>query len=919
MKLPDTSCMPERSLHFLLVPDRASARMVRREVATAGARLGVLVGTWPELVELALENSLTSLPDNAWDETLSRAAHDLTDTFWAGSLEVAPRETLSSLNQALCLLLEGAGPGRNIEAVEGGGLPRRTLRHLTDLARLHSAMGEILPPALAGIDALLRVKPDEDLRSIVVYRVEGMPRLSPWQSALVKRLSGDGLEDHDPELLDILGRSLSWTPTGDVHTALGAIQARLFESSDPQLHLDATAQWIGVRDSLEEVEVAAGMIQNALAGDTTLAPADIGLLVPYDNLYRGALRDVFTWAGLALSGLSAERTMRDLGREAVLYFLISRHRPAPSMALASLVTSPLMPWTTLQGYALAREIMNGRFDLKPAEDITSQGREMLRLLGNAAADAKRLPADLERFASLLHTPEGLEHHMARARATIAEVIPLARKDPDTAMKEMLLAASPETLSQRRDDPLSREGIAVFHEHEEPWRRVRRLYVLGFASGHYPLEAPVSPVFSESDLEMLRDRCGYAIESGSDSSSRRRQLFLRQVRSTSDSITFFIPRRDDFGEPLSHSQTLPFMACLFKGVGEPGDIVRDLDRQDAAALVTGLALAEPSVPVPPRPLAARDPSLGQDLLLIGGSDGAPRPQSPSALETLMVSPLAWLVMTMGLEPADWEPDTLDAPGKGTLAHYVFEYLFKPDAAVPDEEEIMNRAPALLNEAIITVMPFLLGPEWHVERSHLLNEIERAAIRWAEFLKQTMAQVLGNEVWLQGMFDDLPVRGRTDLLLRLPRGRVYVVDYKKSSGKSYRDRMKKGFDSQASLYRIMLKTGKASGREGSRIAEELGRVRDIGVLYYLMNDQVTLTDSDGWIDRQVPGVEELGGGVSKQALALIRERVMELRAGIVRLNYEDEADTFEKRTGIKPYALDRTPLIRLFTHPGSRGER
>jgi len=723
---------------------------------------------------------------------------------------------------------------------------------------------------------------------------------------------------HDPSLQDILGRALAWPCTGDRSTALKILQAHLFESSDPHIHPDASAQWIGVRDSLEEAEVVAGMIQKAMADDTTLTTSDIGLLVPSDSLYQSAIKQVFTWAGLPLSGLSMERTMRDLGREAVLYFLLSRRWPVPSMALTSILTSPLMPWTLRQGHSLAREVMNGRFDLKPTDDIVPQGREMLRLILNAQAGSASLPADIERFASLLHSPEGLEHHMARARTTIAGILPLARKGGEAAFKEMMLAASPESLSAKGEDILSREGIAVFTENEEPWRRVRRLYVLGFSSGHYPLETPVSPVFSEADLEALRDKCGYAIETGNDISSRRRKLFLRQIRSASDGITFFVPRRNALGEAISHSQTLPFMTCLLKGVHEPGDIIKDLDRHDTMTSVKGLALADPSEPVPPRALIVQDPSLGQNLLLIGGTGDSPRPQSPSSLETLMVSPLAWLIMSMGLEPADWEPDTLDPAAKGTLAHYVFEFLFRPDAAIPDEEEIMNRAPALLNEAINMMKPFLQGPEWHVERRHLLNEIELAAIRWAEFLRQTGAQVLGKEVWLQGMLGDLPVRGRTDLLISLPGGRIYVVDYKKTSGKSYRDRMRKGFDSQASLYRIMLKTGGVSEKDEGRVKEYLGRVREIGVLYYLMNDQISLTDSRGWIDRRVPGVEELGDGVSTKALELIRDRVKELKAGIVRLNQEDDADNFEKLTGIKPFALDRSPLITLFTHPASRGD-
>jgi hypothetical protein len=38
-------------IHFLLTPDRSSARRVRRMVAENSPRLGVMVGTWTELVE----------------------------------------------------------------------------------------------------------------------------------------------------------------------------------------------------------------------------------------------------------------------------------------------------------------------------------------------------------------------------------------------------------------------------------------------------------------------------------------------------------------------------------------------------------------------------------------------------------------------------------------------------------------------------------------------------------------------------------------------------------------------------------------------------------------------------------------------------------------------------------------------------
>ena len=40
-------------IHFLLTPDKAATRRLRRVVATQYPGLGIIVGTWPELFFLA--------------------------------------------------------------------------------------------------------------------------------------------------------------------------------------------------------------------------------------------------------------------------------------------------------------------------------------------------------------------------------------------------------------------------------------------------------------------------------------------------------------------------------------------------------------------------------------------------------------------------------------------------------------------------------------------------------------------------------------------------------------------------------------------------------------------------------------------------------------------------------------------------
>jgi hypothetical protein len=48
-----------------------------------------------------------------------------------------------------------------------------------------------------------------------------------------------------------------------------------------------------------------------------------------------------------------------------------------------------------------------------------------------------------------------------------------------------------------------------------------------------------------------------------------------------------------------------------------------------------------------------------------------------------------------------------------------------------------------------------------------------------------------------------------------------------------------------------------------------------------------------------------------MALIRQRLDEVRAGLLTLNRAGDAEFFTKQAGITPYALENSPLIALFT--------
>jgi hypothetical protein len=273
---------------------------------------------------------------------------------------------------------------------------------------------------------------------------------------------------------------------------------------------------------------------------------------------------------------------------------------------------------------------------------------------------------------------------------------------------------------------------------------------------------------------------------------------------------------------------------------------------------------------------------------------------------MVSPFAWLLDRMTCRPREWLPDALDPMTAGTLAHRVFEKLFAAGLSLIDVEAIRETGPKLLRQFTLQLAPFLRSPDWRVERLKLESEIIAAAERWRNLLASWRAEIIATEQWLRGDYKDILLRGQSDLLLRLPSGKLLVVDYKKSSSAKRRQRMRSKFDLQAHLYRLMIQTGGLPALKSAPI--------DIGVVYYLLNDMTALSDKPILNNGMTPGLEIMDADISSQAMDYLDKRLNEIRSGRVLLNAAQDEDWWNKNAGIPLYALDNSPLLRLFMHDG-----
>jgi ATP-dependent helicase/nuclease subunit B len=910
----------KKNVNFILVPDRAAARKIRRVIAGDYSRENLVVGTWVELETLALNAYLIPPIEDDWLREVDLAASSMPTAFWNGSFQVAREQTVQSIAGALEALLEGMGPtevfGPHDFSVQFEG---RVRRHIDELFQLFSNLKEALPKNLEAIRALLKAPVKESIHLVSVAHIEDFPHLNPWQNALIEKLNVDSGKNPETDNQVIFENLLKLTTTSGEQCALSFVQQHLFSKEKSKRRLDRTIQWVGVRDYLEEVEIVAGMIQQALADNPDLKASQIAILIPTDTKYYQSLLDVFTHAGLALSGLPVERHLRDLGREVVLDFLQMQAGPAPIMALASFLSSPLMPWKPQVGFKLSQKVMSGDFKFKIEDGSSMESQAMIELVKSSGKFGSDVEKALRKFSSLLSEENGREFHVQRARIAVEDVIDALSESEGTISPDIYSRASPEVINDAQEPDINREGIPVFLESEEPWRDVDHLYVLGFSEGNYPQAPSLSAVFTEQDLSSIRDSGKFSIELGSEKTNIRRQQFRRQLCAARKSVTVLIPRKDEAGSKQAASESLTFMAKLFDEANDPQKIILDIDNKQSRDLIKGLALREKLLVSPPKEFEVKTLEFNRDLFSLRKDDEGNDPAvSPSRFEKMLVSPLAWLLSDLRIEPIPWAPEEMDAMVQGTLAHAVFEDLFMPEVDLPSEEDIRGGVDKHLTKAIRMRMPLLQTAAWHVEKNKLEHDIIEAALQWRKMILAFDARILDNEAHLRGSFSKLPIHGYVDTVIALPDGRLYVVDFKKSKSDGRLYQMEKGYDSQASLYRTMLETGTDEEISSDAIKAGLASGCKIGVLYFMMNDAIGLTDSADWGHGNIAGLREVENDVSDKALALIKERIKFLRKGTVELNHENDVERFKKETGLKAYALADSPLISLFMHDAESDE-
>lgn len=803
---------------------------------------------------------------------------------WAASLAAAPTETVRAVEAGLDRVMR-ATRSLDPSEIEPERLAAcRARDHLAALVELWRDLGT-LPGGLATVAHVLGSEAEHALEPLPLVLPVNCAHADPVEVALADRL----MAHHGA----VKGVQSAISRDATAQGALGNIQQSLGRPAAPGTADDAVRIY-ALRDPREEAEFAAALAQRMLDTGVVARDAEIGVLLPDDPAYAAALGEAFERVGLALSGAPDAELARDVAGEVLSLLLTLMQGPAPRTALASLYTAPGMPWREEAGRQMAREVIDRGYS-RTARTMDGAARELL--------DALR-PAD---------TPEQLAGRLG----AIAGAAPLLDLHPrlqplrpilDTGLDWAALHRLAAPLRQAVDGPPKTvEGVSVFGEAALPWRPVRQLIVLGLAGRHWPRPVGTDPFFTESELVQLREATGLDMPGRGRRMARGLELFRRQLCAATEGLTLTVPAVDLRGDRLSPGTGLALIAHL-TGAKDAEAAVSELRAMPPA----DWPVATEAMPPARNGGVAQRPAdgvvaLGTNLLRLGEEDDArPAPHSPSRLETLLVSPLAWLLDELKARDTLWAPETTDVMTLGTILHQVLEDCFPVGPDVPGEAELEQVVPGALEAAIARHAPWLGGPAWEVERQSLHREALDAALRWARFLRDAGAEVLHNEVSLFGEHDGLALGGKADCILRVPDGRILVVDHKRSSSRGRLVRMQKGWDLQVALYRAMIRNP-AEETALTRLVAEGARV---ATAYHTLLDGRVLTDADG---AGIPGTRGAGDDPSASALEHLSELLAEVGGGVVRLNRADDLKTFEKERGITAYALKDNAFVASFSMP------
>lgn len=867
-------------MDFLLVPDALTASETRYALAQRNT-MGTKVGSFSVLLETLAELWLIEPSELDWDVALQEQALAMGDAFWKNSIHVDESATVAELQASLQFLLNYLPLGTQPATISQPD--SRYERYYNDLVCLFQRIGERPAPGQLAEQWLMEHQ-GLYIEPLNVYPILDIDRLFPWQQQVLDVLKGKGWFAPEPSKYDFIPEPKPANQDATIQN----FARTLFHPEAGTIPCE-DLYWITCRDHVEEVEAATSLIQAAL--DSGTVPERIAVVVPQGGDYELWLGKHFENAGIISSNVRPESNVFDWQSALVHDLLSTLAQPEASMALMSVMVNPLMPWKARTGHKFAEQYAR-RKTLTSEEEIE---QSLLDLIQNAPEKTTPRVVDwLKAIAELCRKNiyKGLSGQRMKGLIENTErLLSLyGAEDFGEKINRILRQMPVATLESGENRIRYLNAINIIQDKEHLPFQVDHLFILGFKQDHYSYRPEHTGAIPREAWDTIAAETGLAMPSMDTSQEYWQKDFAELLSRADKGLTFLRSTNDSLGESLEPSESLLDMALCFQEIEKlaPEKLETPI-LQSRHPLVRTEIIEVKEEPKPE--LGNMD--FGYNLQIARLDDSGDFGQeSPSSLEKLMVSPLAWLLNRLYIESCIWEPETPDVRVQGNVAHKVFELFFEdPKNALG--ESLANR---LFDQAVNEEAPFLNTDRWSLKRAKLRDEVLEALNDLVNWCDKLGWQVMHTEKPIEGSLWGIKVGGRVDAILSDGQ-QALIIDYKKSKHANRLTRLEKGYDLQTYIYRELYQQGNPDSTLLSG--------------YYTLNDSTLVTD------QALSGSEMLSmvqpratlDAQSENAVAFVEGRLKAIQEGLITLNHADDSKEWGK-VGITDYSTRDNPVIARF---------
>ena len=869
-------------MNFVLVSDAVTANFVRAELANSNW-INTKVGNFQALLESLCELWLLPKQEDTFSQALHHQALAMPNAFWADSIKVDELAVVKALEQTARQLLSFIPVGEPLQHPESAAT--RYQHYYSDLITLLDAIN-VLPGDLRIATewlALAEAQPQGCIDTLNLYVAEPVVHFEPWQKPVIEKLKQLSNVAPPAELTEVFTKLNQGGAEEFVN-----IGARLFTDGKHQ-SVPNGFQAVSCRDWAEETQVVANRIAKLVERGTN--PEHIAIYYPAGHSQLNWLGSALIRQGIAVSNLPTDESVFDWQTQLLRDLITLQLDDVPPMGYHSVLVNPLMPWAqSSKNHTKLNRIL--KFD-DNAENIANELAEGLYALIHQRVDTADALFDwLSQFSGYLAT-----HNLQGLTTNRWNELVSAQRDKVSLYSELTfealchkclnqLVAGAYSLSREKCFYLN--AVLAVSSNECLPSNVEHLFWVGFNEGHFnfhPSQFVPSAIFDIAAWKAL------GFESALLAMQEAKQDLLKfNLSKANASLTVTASRQSFDGTAIELSEIALDLALCFQSAEkvDPITLFKSVDALSADFLDwQAINIAPNKAP------DIQDLQFDCDLLAMHTTaDKQQRPESPSSLAKLMISPLEWLLSRQGLEDVSWQVQTLDHLLQGNIAHKVFELYqtYQPNQLTDSEID------TIYEKALNDVAPFILQPQWRLERVNLRQEIKQALTSFIEWLSMDGWRLEQVEQRLAGTLWGIPVKGFADAILSREQA-VLILDYKTSKSEARFTQLDSGYDLQTYIYRQLL-------------AQQTGNKKIISG-YYTLNDRTLVLDgvlgTQSKINMRVPAITQ--HEQSQEAVGVIQQRLKELRQGFIQLNKTTDEKHW-KQFGIKFYGLENNVILNRF---------